>query len=57
MDKRYRDQKTQLLLLRSQEENRVLRMPLAHNTTRGMGKASKLSLLPDPWTHTYPYPI
>lgn len=52
-----RDQKTQLLLLKSQEEKQGTAHAACSHHHRGMGKASKLLLLPDPWTHTYPYPV
>ena len=35
----------------------VLRMPHELNTTKGVGKAPKPPLWPDPWTHLYPHPI
>ena len=34
-----------------QEQKQVLHMPPALNTTRGVGKAPKLSLQPNPWIH------
>ena len=50
-----KDQKTQLLLLKSQEqkqcvgrESRVLHMPPAHNTTKGVGRPPKPTLQPNP---------
>ena len=39
------------------KESRVPRMPLALNTTRGVGKTPKPPLWPDAWTHPYPHPI
>ena len=38
-------------------KSRVLRMPPAHTTTKGVGKSPKPPLRPDPWTHPYPHPI
>ena len=40
-----------------QEKSRVLLMPPAHNTTKGVGRPPKPPLRPDPWTHPYPHPI
>ena len=31
-------------------------MPLAHNTTKGVGKTRKPALRPEPWTHPLPSP-
>ena len=42
---------------RARKKSRVLRMPPAHNTTKGVGKTPKPPLWPDPWTHPYPHPI
>ena len=65
LDKRYKEtKKAQLSLLRSLEQkqgvtskSRVLSMPPALNTTRGVGKPPKPHLQPDLWTHPYPHPI
>ena len=58
-----RDRKTQLPLLKSQEQkqgvgtkSRVLSMPPVHNTTRGVDNPPKPLLWPDPWTRPYPQP-
>ena len=40
-----------------ESKSRILNMPSAHETTRGVGKLPKPPLLPDPWTHPYPYSI
>ena len=64
IQKEQKDGKTQLLLLKSREQkqgvgskNRVLLMPPALNTTKGVGKPPKPHLWPDPWTHCYTHPI
>ena len=58
-----KDQKSQLPLLRIRAQkqgvrskSRVLRMPAALNTTKGVGRPPKLPLRPDPWTHPLPSP-
>ena len=38
-------------------KSRVLSMPPALNTTRGVGKTPKPPLWPNAWTHPYPHPI
>ena len=58
MDKKI--QKTKKLnchFWRARSKSRVLRMPPALNTTRGVGRRPKLPLWPKPWTHPYPHPI
>ena len=63
--KRYtKTKKTQLPLLKSPEQKqgvkskrRVLRKPLAHSTTNGVGKTPKPPPQPNAWTHPYPHPI
>ena len=59
-----KDQKDQLPLLKSQEQkqgvrsqSRVLHMPPAHTTTKGVGKPPKLAFQPNPWAHPYPHSI
>ena len=52
-----KDQKTQLPLLKSGSKSRVLHMPLAHNTTKAVGKPPKPPLWPYPRTCPYPHPI
>ena len=59
-----KEQKNQLPLLKSLEQkqgvrsqSRVLHMPSAQNTTKGLGKQPKLLLQPDPWTHPYIHPL
>ena len=37
------------------EETGALCMPLAHTTTKGVGKPPKPPLQPDPWTHSHPH--
>ena len=59
-----RDKKKKIAQLKGLEQklaveskSRILNMPSAHETTRGVGKLPKPPLLPDPWTHPYPHSI
>ena len=62
---RYKKTKAnQLPLLKSQEQkqgvrsrSRILHMPPAHNTTKGVVKSPRPPLQPDPWIRPYPHPI
>ena len=51
----------QLPLLKSKNgvgsKSRVLHMPSAQNTTKGLGKQPKSLFQPDPWTHPYLHPM
>ena len=65
IDKRYKKtKKAPLPLLKSQEQkqgvrnkSRVLSIPLAHTSTRGVGKIPKPSLRPKPSTQPCPHPV
>ena len=66
MDKKIQKTKKNPLLpiLKSLEQKQgvgskssVLSMPVALNTSRGVGRPPQPRLWPDPWTHPYPHPI
>ena len=38
-------------------KSRILHIPSALNTTKGVGRPPQPPFRPDPWTHPYPHPI
>ena len=52
-DKMQRDQKVQLLLLKSREQ----KQGTSSYTTKGVGKPPKPPPCLDPWTHLHPHPM
>ena len=57
LDKWYKEtKKPKCHFWRAGSKSRVLRMPAAHTTTKGVGKPPKPSLQANPSTLTYPHP-
>ena len=48
--------KTQMSLLKSQEQKQVLRMPPVQSSTKEVGRPPKLPCWSNPWAHPCPHP-